>query len=153
MCRSEYTRLSLSDEGRCCSRWHKEALPFHDSSSLFSESDPSSSTSELVSIAAPQLSLKASCTVYYTNCRSLLPKIDHLRAVSLSTTPSVLALCETWLDESVSDLAVLIPNYYLFRRDRNCHGGGLALYVSNDIPSSCIRCHPLLEFLVVELKL
>ena len=155
MCLSEYQRLSLSDEGWCCHHCHKEALPFHDCSTLTSVSDSSS-----------DLSLQSSCSTssncsppsgrwsaYYSNCRSLVPKIDNLRTIAASATPSVIALCETWLDESVPELVLFIPNYHILRRDRNRHGGGLLLYISDDIPSTCLRRHSSLELLVVELKL
>ena len=39
----------------------------------------------------------------------------------------------------------------MIRRNRNWHGGGLLLYISDDIPSTCLRRHPSLELLVVEL--
>ena len=147
---SEYLRLSLSDEGWCCHRCHKEAFPFHDCSSVSTESE-SSLLSYSTSADPPQLSA-GQCLVYYSNCRSLFPKIDHLRATAVSATPSIIALCETWLDQTIPDSALFIPNFHLIRRDRNRHGGGLALYVSDDIPSTCICQHLSLELLIVELK-
>ena len=55
-----------------------------------------------------------------------------------------MALCETWLDDS-------IPNYCICR-DRSHHGGSL-LYVSEDVPSTCVHCSTNLELLFIELKL
>ena len=43
----------------------------------------------------------------------------------------ILCLSETWLDGSISDSDVLIPNYTIFRNDRSRHGGGVAIYVSD----------------------
>ena len=147
MCISEYQRLSLSDEGWCCQRCHKESFPFHDCSNLASDSSLLSSCSTS-SICSPS---SGHCLVYYSNCCSLAPKIDHLRTVAVSATPSIIALCETWLDESVPDSALFIPNFHMIQRDRNRHGGGLLLYISDDIPSTCLRRHPSLELLVVKL--
>ena len=135
MCLSEYQRLSLSDEGWCCHRCHKEAFPFHDSSRISTEPESSPLSCCSISSDTPPLSPTGSCLVYYSNCRSLLPKMDHLRATVASSTPSIIALCETWLDETIPDSALFIHNFHLIRRDRNRHGGGLAIYVSDDIPS------------------
>ena len=49
------------------------------------------------------------------------------------TRASVFALTETWLDESVKDAEVLVPNFSIVRRDRNRSGGGVALYVRSDV--------------------
>ena len=155
MCLSEYQRLSLSDEGWCCHHCHKEALPFHDCSTLTTVSDLSSDSSLQLSCSTSSNCLPRSggCLVYYSNCRSLVPKIDNLRTIAASATPSIIALCETWLDESVPESVLFIPNYHIIRRDRNRHGGGLLLYISDDIPSTCLCRHSSLELLVVELKL
>ena len=149
MCISEYQRLSLSDEGWCCHRCNKESFPFHDCSNFTTASDSSLlSSCSTFSNCSPS---SGHCLVSYSNCRSLAPKIDYLRTVAVSITTSIIALCETWLDESVPDSALFIPNFHMIRRDRNRHGGGLLLYISDDIPSTCLRRHPSLELLVVEL--
>jgi len=115
MSNPEYQRLSLSDEGRCCHDSFKGAFPFNitylsdasDTSSRFSVShDPSP---------------VGHCSIFYSNCRSLFPKMDHLRTIAASSSPSVIALCETWLDESVQDTVLFMPTYHLVRRDRNRH--------------------------------
>jgi len=79
--------------------------------------------------------------------------MDHLRTIAASSSPPVIALCETWLDESVQDTVLFIPNYHMVRRDRNRHGGGLLLFISDDIHSTCLLRHASLELLAVELKL
>ena len=50
-------------------------------------------------------------------------------------------------------MSPFIPNNHIIQRDRNRHGDGLLLYISNDIPSTCLCRHSPLELLVVELKL
>ena len=61
----------------------------------------------------------------YYNVRSLLPKIDELRAVCETSKPDIVYIVETWLDHSISDNELLVPNYQLFRLDKNRHGGGM----------------------------
>ena len=67
--------------------------------------------------------------------------------------PDVVALCETWLDESIADSEIFIPNYYSIRRDRNRHGGGVLFYVKENLPATTILRHPSLELLFVEISL
>ena len=61
-------------------------------------------------------------TLYY-NARSLLPKMDELRAVIEATKPDILCFVETWLDEDFADSELVLTNFQLFRRDHNRHGG------------------------------
>jgi len=46
----------------------------------------------------------------------------------------ILAINETWLDESVTNGEIDIPNYCIVRNDRRRTGGGVCLYVRNGIP-------------------
>ena len=61
---------------------------------------------------------------------------------------------ETRLDDSVLNGEVEIPGYDIVRRDRNRNGGGVAIYIRNNIPFT-IRKDLMpdnLELLCVELK-
>ena len=69
----------------------------------------------------------------YFNARSLLSKTDELRVVCEATKPDVIGIVETWLDSSVSDNELSLPNYQLLRSYRNRHGGGVAMYVSDSL--------------------
>ena len=69
----------------------------------------------------------------HLNARSILPKIDHLHNLATNTNAAVIAITETWLDDTVTDGEVGIPGYVLERRDRNREGGGVGLYIRNDI--------------------
>ena len=44
-----------------------------------------------------------------------------------------MALSETWLDDSISDMELALVNYNLYRKYRNCHGGGVAVYVKSSL--------------------
>ena len=94
-----------------------------------------------------------SLSLLSTNCRSLLSKMDELRLlVSSSSAPAIICLTETWLDDSVRACEVDLPNYRLFRRDRDRHGGGVAIYVLDTIPVQGIRPHSTYKLLSVELS-
>lgn len=67
----------------------------------------------------------------------------------------LIGVSESHLSETIPDNDIYIPNYTTFRRDRNRHGGGVALYVHERLSSS--RRPDLesrhIEMLWVELKL
>ena len=153
---AEYERLGSSDEGWCCPKCSREALPFFDSSTLTLEesmasnspSYPDTSDSSICSAHPPRL-LK----ILYTNCRSLPPNLDSLRAYAASHTPDIIALCETWIDDTISDFEIFIPEYFVIRRDRNRHGGGVLLYIKENIPIMNVTRHATIELLFVEVSL
>ena len=111
---SDQKGISASDEGWCCSRCHRTAFPFHDSSINDSLWVPSNCSRN---VSGPITSLTSSnwCSIYYSNCCSLAPKLDHLQAIASSVVPTVIAACETWLDETVPDSSLFIPNYHIIR--------------------------------------
>ena len=69
----------------------------------------------------------------HINARSLLYKIDELRIISSKTNAAVIGISETWLDDSIFDSELLLPNYTIQRHDRNRNGGGVCVYIRNDI--------------------
>ena len=83
------------------------------------------------------------------NSRSLLPKIDELRALCSAYHPSVVCLTEKWLCPDVQDNELLIPNYTIVRLDRNRHGGGVAMFVNNSLSIKVLLHGPMgLELIV-----
>ena len=92
------------------------------------------------------------CTVSYSNCHCLISKIDALRTLTTSMSPTIIVLCETWLNASVSDTELFISNYYLIRQDRTRHGGGY--YFIFVWTSPCyLFIITTFELLLVEIKL
>ena len=164
MTHSEYDRLSNSDEAWCCDRCFKEALPFFDASLTDDDVDIHNNTrnssihtsndnanDHISSLHHPSRSpiLK----ILYANCRSLITNLDALRAYTASCNPDIVALCETWLDETIFDVDIFLPDYYVIRRDRNCRGGGVLLYIKDNISTTSIQAHPTLELLTTEVSL
>ena len=89
----------------------------------------------------------------YYNARSLLPKIDELRALSMTVKPHVICIVETWLDESIQDSELSIENYNLVRLDRNRHGGGVLIYVIKSLSHNHVFSgSPDLELLVLSVN-
>ena len=69
----------------------------------------------------------------HLNVRSLLPKLSELKVIANSTRAAVIGITESWLDSSVQDSEVEIPGYVIVRNDRRRDGGGVCLYIRNDL--------------------
>ena len=67
------------------------------------------------------------------NIFSLLPHLDELRIFVDSEKPHIICINETKLDDSIDDSLVHIDGYAIIRKDRNKHGGGVALYIHQNI--------------------
>ena len=77
-----------------------------------------------------------------SNVMSLAPKTDEISVFISENNLDLLFLTETWLNNTVEDTHVLLPNCNLMRRDRSIgHHGGVCFY-SNEF----IKVHRLHEF-------
>ena len=73
-------------------------------------------------------------TITHLNIRSLLPKLDKVRSrLAGRSPPSIIAFTESWLDNTVSDGEICIPGYKVYRKDRNWNGGGIVLFVDEEL--------------------
>ena len=61
-------------------------------------------------------------SIIHLNTRSLYSHLNGLVAFILPRVPDVVAVSETWLDESISSVNLTNPGYQLFRQDRKRHG-------------------------------
>ena len=77
-------------------------------------------------------------SVFLSNVRCLRNKLDETSLRLCELSPDVAVLCETWLSEGIPDSAVSIQNYNVFRRDRDIHGGGVAIYAANTLKVNII---------------
>ena len=72
-------------------------------------------------------------SIWFTclNCRSLLPNIDELRLIY---RPFIIAITETWLNETVFDDEINIAGFTVLRQDRQVRrGGGCAVYIADGV--------------------
>ena len=72
-------------------------------------------------------------TVVYFNVRSVVPKLDSLRAETLVRALCIMCIVESWLSEDIMDSEIAIDGYQLVRLDRNRHGGGVLAYIHNSL--------------------
>ena len=81
--------------------------------------------------------------IAHLNINSLRNKFDLLRDI-VEDNIDILLISETKLDESFPTSAFILPGFSPpFRRDRNINGGGILLYVRNDIPSRELQDIPI----------
>ena len=69
-------------------------------------------------------------TVMFTNAQSIVNKVDELRALVAMTKPDVIALTETWTNDSIGNDYLTISDYEIVvRKDREDtdrgRGGGI----------------------------
>ena len=90
------------------------------------------------------------------NINSVASKLEHLREV-IGNYLDVLTIQETKLDDSFPTAQLLIDGYSEpYRLDRNRHGGGVLIYVREDIPSKPLNKHNFtknVEGLFIEINL
>ena len=60
--------------------------------------------------------------------------LDQLQIFTQTLRPHILCLNETTLDDSTRDEDLFVVGFHpIFRKDSNKYGGGIAIYVSEDI--------------------
>ena len=71
----------------------------------------------------------------YLNINHVRNKIADLRCILKEIGSECISISETKLDSSFPDSQFKIDGYHFppFRKDRNCHGGGLMVFVKSDI--------------------
>ena len=84
-------------------------------------------------------------------------KLDELCVLLLSAdAPHVMCINETWLSDNVDSSELRIKHYDIIRQDKNCHGGGAAIYANEQIQYSHLdidfKRYPGLEVCAIEVS-
>ncbi|XP_032364024.1 uncharacterized protein LOC116677977, partial [Etheostoma spectabile] len=76
----------------------------------------------------------------HLNVRSLVSKREQIEHLLYYYDVDFMGLSETWLKSSSPEAAVSLPDYQTFRKDRDQEkGGGVLIYVKNNLKSSLIK--------------
>ena len=109
--------------------------------------------SELINGSIPPIKTKG-VKFGHLNIHSIVTKIDELRLLLKHRPFDVLCLNETLCDSTISDEEISIDGFSLLRNDRTRHGGGVAIYISNNFKHT--RRHniepDMLECVLTEVK-
>ncbi|CAC5366846.1 unnamed protein product [Mytilus coruscus] len=92
----------------------------------------------------------------HLNARSLLTKIPELQTIAFKTKAAVISVTETWFDETITNTEANIPGYTILRKDRNRCGGGVCMYIKENLaftPMNLDEINNNDEFLCIELLL
>ena len=71
---------------------------------------------------------------------SLINKFESIKTI-VSTNFDIFLVSKTNLDESFPNSQFSVSGYRMFRQDRNCFGGGLCIYVKENIASKQLNLH------------
>lgn len=89
-------------------------------------------------------SIRTYCTLMQEFC------VPNLHALCDIEKPGVVCIAETWLCDHSGKSEASIPGCNCIRCDRNRHGGGIALFISDKLEFQVTMCRPReLEFLLV----
>ena len=90
------------------------------------------------------------------NARSIRNKFEEFVALVATEAPHLVAITESWIRTSDRDFEgeYKVPGYQLFHKDRiNRQGGGVMLYVKNDIKATNVSIASQHEILCVDLDI
>ena len=76
---------------------------------------------------------------YIYNVNSIRNKIYEILPLLHEHLVDIVAIAETKIDDSFPSDQFHMPNYKLYRQDRNCHGAGIMVYINDSIPPSYIK--------------
>lgn len=76
---------------------------------------------------------KGNLVIAHINVRSLVPSLLNIKTLLVTEEIDVLAITETWLNDSISNASLDIPGYVFLRQDRGSRGGGIGAYVRSSL--------------------
>ena len=94
-------------------------------------------------------------TIGHLNINSLRNKIEALKDV-ITQTFDIFFVSETKIDASFPNNQFCIPGYKMFRKDRNCYGGGLCFYINDNMFCKQLNEHDMptdIEAIFLEIKI
>ena len=70
----------------------------------------------------------------HLNAQSMFRKLPQFQYIADKYNPAIIAITETWLDDSYTNNSIKIEGYNLIRRDRQAHAGGVCMYIRENLP-------------------
>ena len=119
------------DKALCCdgcNQWIHVSCDQYISESIYDEMVNNPSSDQWFCALCVSSSIESNCINHLwcicLNARSLFPKRFSLLAFLSVVDADVIAITETFLDDTILSSQLLTSNYAIFRIDRNRHGGG-----------------------------
>ena len=81
-------------------------------------------------LAASQLK-----TIFYTKACSLFTcnKLGEIKCIANYSDINIICITETHFSTEYFDAQLEMPNYRIFRNDRDAHGGGSSIYIPHEV--------------------
>ena len=111
--------------------------------SFFSESSDTLND-DLIGLSKQRLKYPKNLTIGHLNINSVRNKFSSLQQTVLSKT-DILLLSETKIDDSFPNSQFYAEGFKMYRKDRTKTGGGLLLYVNENLPGKIINSYKFKE--------
>ena len=99
-----------------------------------------SSYDDLIGLSKQRLKYPKNLIIGHLNINSMRNKFSSLQQTVLGKT-DILLLSETKIDDSFPDFQFFAEGFKMYRKDRTKIGGGLLLYVNENLPGKIINSY------------
>lgn len=100
--------------------------------------------SSIRSYSNQSASITTAPTVFLTNVRAISNKLDEVTLSLRTHKPDIAVITETWLDNTTPisiSISISIQGYNIARLDRNSRGGGILIYVADNLSFNVLDLH------------
>ena len=67
------------------------------------------------------------------NTFHMMTHFDELKLFIETNKPDIIGISETKLDKTINDCDICVPGYCVIRKERNCYGGGVLMYLNESL--------------------
>ena len=120
----------------------------HNSSRINNENDGLTNCKDVHIGISQKHNLKIGCL----NVRSLVHKVDQMQVFIDKHDFDILAINESWLDDTILDNEISLKSYIVLRNDRRKKGGGVCFYIKSGIKFSKLNMTTGIESLWISIK-
>ena len=99
---------------------------------------------DLIGLSKQRVTYPKNLIIGHLNINSVRNKFSSVQQTVLSKT-DILLLSETKIDDSFSDSQFFVEGFKMCRKDRTKTGGGLSLYVNENLPRKIINSYKFKE--------
>ena len=71
--------------------------------------------------------------IHSLNIFNMMTHFDELKLFIETNKPDIIGISETKLDKTINDCDIHVPGYRVIRKDRNCYGGGVLMYLNESL--------------------
>ena len=83
--------------------------------------------------------------IHSLNIFHMMTHFDELKLFIETNKPDIIGISETKLDKTINDCDIHVPGYRVIRKDRNCYGGGVLMYLNESLNVKCniLKAYPI----------